>query len=79
MRYPIWRRNTDGTEVVVRNPEEAYANPETIAAFLPSKPVPEPAETPTVDPEPEVHASEPEVVPEPAETRRGPGRPRKDS
>lgn len=43
MRYPMWRRNTDGTEFVVHDKAEAYAEPEKIAGFLPNKPIPEQA------------------------------------
>lgn len=50
MRYPMIRRNTDGTEIVVHNHAEAYANPETIAGFCPDKPIPE-------TPAPEVEAN----------------------
>lgn len=43
MRYPMWRRNIDGTEFVVHDKSEAYAEPEKIAGFLPNKPIPEEA------------------------------------
>lgn len=78
MRYPMWRRNLDGTEVIVNNREEAYSCPEQIGAFLPHKPIPEqPAEAAPVAP-PEDLPSEPESAAEqPAEAKRGPGRPRK--
>ena len=62
MRYPIVRVNTDGSRVVVRNREEAYAEPERIAAFLPDAPIP---------------ADElAEEVGAPIEPKRGQGRPK---
>lgn len=78
MRYPMWRRNLDGTEVIVNNREEAYSCPEQIGAFLPHKPIPEqPAEPALIAPTEDL-PSEPESAAEqPAEAKRGPGRPRK--
>ncbi len=69
MRYPMVRLNTDGSRVVVRNREEAYAEPERIAAFLPDAPIPEEA---PAEPEP-VEAVEPVAEP----VKRSPGRPKK--
>ncbi len=43
MRYPMVRKNNDGTEVIVNNAQEAYSKPEEIACFLPEKPIPESA------------------------------------
>ena len=80
MRYPMWRRNNDGTEFVVHDKSEAYAEPEKIAGFLPNKPIPETTET-TNDPEAEDGLQdeedriEEEVTAAPA--KRGPGRPKK--
>lgn len=80
MRYPMWRRNIDGTEFVVHDKSEAYAEPETIAGFLPNKPIPEQTET-TNEPEAEdglqdeEERIEEEVTSAPA--KRGPGRPKK--
>jgi hypothetical protein len=65
MRYPIVRVNTDGSRVVVRNREEAYAEPERIAVFLPDAPIPEDA------------PAELEPVEAPEAVKRSPGRPKK--
>lgn len=83
MRYPMWRRNTGGTEFVVHDKAEAYAEPEKIAGFLPNKPIPEqaaPAE-PTTEPEAEDGLQDEEVdheeeVTEQAAPRKR-GRPKK--
>ena len=78
MRYPIWRRDIDGTKFVVSCKEEAYANPERIKCFLPEKAIPE---TTTSEKEPEDGLQneeiriEEEVTEAPA--KRGPGRPKK--
>jgi hypothetical protein len=76
MRYPMVRLNTDGSRVVVRNREEAYAEPERIAAFLPDAPIPEdaPREPVTSDDD----GTKPLRIEPVAETaKRSPGRPRK--
>lgn len=80
MRYPMWRRNIDGTEFVVHDKSEAYAEPETIAGFLPNKPIPEQTET-TTEPEAEDGLQDEEVDHKEevtaAPAKRGPGRPKK--
>lgn len=83
MRYPMWRRNTDGTEFVVHDKAEAYAEPEKIAGFLPNKPIPEqaaPAEQ-TTEPEAEDGLQDEEIDHQEEVTalpaKRGPGRPKK--
>lgn len=80
MRYPMWRRNIDGTEFVVHDKSEAYAEPETIAGFLPNKPIPESTE-PTTEPEAEDGLQDEEVDHQEevtaAPAKRGPGRPKK--
>ena len=60
MRYPMWRKNIDGTEFVVRDKSEAYAEPEKIAGFLPNKPIPEQT-APTTEPEAEDGLQDEEV------------------
>ncbi len=80
MRYPMWRKNIDGTEFVVHDKSEAYAEPETIAGFLPNKPIPEQTE-PTTEPEAEDGLQDEEVDHQEevtaAPAKRGPGRPKK--
>jgi hypothetical protein len=75
----MWRRNIDGTEFVVHDKSEAYAEPEKIAGFLPNKPIPEQTET-TTEPEAEDGLQEEERIEEEvtaAPAKRGPGRPKK--
>ena len=69
MRYPMIRENKDGSLVAVRNPEEAYADPDQIARFRPELPVPEEA--------PEDPAEDVPEAPKADEPKRGPGRPKK--
>lgn len=79
MRYPMWRKNIDGTEFVVYDKSEAYAEPEKIAGFLPNKPIPEQT-APTTEPEAEDGLQEEERIEEEvtaAPAKRGPGRPKK--
>ncbi len=77
MRYPMWRRDIDGTESVVNSKEEAYANPERIKCFLPEKAIPETTTTKEANDglQDEEVRNEEEVVEAPA--KRGPGRPKK--
>ena len=78
MRYPMWRRNLDGTEVIANNREEAYSCPEQIGAFLPHKPIPEqPAGAAPAAPPEDLHGESEDSTEQPAEAKRGPGRPRK--
>jgi hypothetical protein len=76
MRYPIVRVNTDGSRVVVRNREEAYAEPERIAAFLPDAKIPEgaPREPVTSEDDGTESAQVEDTV---TTAKRGPGRPKK--
>lgn len=69
MRYPMMRENKDGSLVAVRNPAEAYADPDQIARFRPEIPVPEEA--------PEEPAEAAQDAPKVDEPKRGPGRPKK--
>lgn len=80
MRYPMWRRNIDGTEFVVHDKSEAYAEPEKIAGFLPNNPIPETTETTTEqDAEDRLQDEEEQIEEEvtAAPAKRGPGRPKK--
>lgn len=80
MRYPMWRRNIDGTEFVVHDKSEAYAEPEKNAGFLPNKPIHEQT-APTTEPEAEDGLQDEEVDHQEevtaAPAKRGPGRPKK--
>lgn len=85
MRYPMWRRNTDGTEIVVYDKAEAYAEPDRIARFMPDKMIHEQIATAehTTEPEAEDGLQDEEIdyqeeVTEQAAPRKR-GRPRKDA
>lgn len=73
MRYPMWRRNSDGSEEIVTNQAEAYSDPETIAAFLPNKPIPDDF----VPSEPEEGSTEPESEDDEVQPEEGSTEPRK--
>lgn len=79
MRYPMIRENKDGTLVAVRNPAEAYTDPDQIARFRPELPVPEdaPREPVTSDDD----GTEPVQIEGVSATlaKRSPGRPKKAS
>ena len=76
MRFPMWRQLPDGSDVLVYSYDDVAKHPGSVS--LPHKPIPEqPAGAAPVAP-PEDVPSEPESAAEqPAEAKRGPGRPRK--
>ena len=76
MRFPMWRQLPDGSNVLVYSYDDVAKHPGSVS--LPHKPIPEqPAGAAPVAP-PEDVPSEPESAAEqPAEAKRGPGRPRK--
>lgn len=76
MRFPMWRQLPNGSDVLVYSYDDIAKHPGSVS--LPHKPIPEQHAEPSLAAPPEDLPGESEDSTEqPAEAKRGPGRPRK--